>query len=64
LVGVGTVVPSPGNNGQLNLDGLLALTPQAESAVPGTGGVLYVDSVDGALKFIGSSGTVTTLAPV
>src|ERR1700723_1975805 len=63
LTGVETVVPSPDNNGQLNLDGLLALTPQAEPAVPATGGVLYVDSADGALKFIGSSGTVTTVAP-
>jgi hypothetical protein len=63
LVGVETVVPTPDNNGQLNLDGLLALTPQSEPAVPATGGVLYVDSADGALKFIGSSGTVTTLAP-
>jgi hypothetical protein len=62
LVGVETVVPSPDSNGQLNLDGLLALTPQAEPAVPATGGVLYVDSADGALKFIGSSGTVTTIA--
>jgi hypothetical protein len=63
LTGVETVVPSPDNHGQLNLDGLLALTPQAEPAVPATGGVLYVDSADGALKFIGSSGTVTTIAP-
>ena len=63
LTGVETVVPSPDNHGQLNLDGLLALTPQAEPAVPATGGVLYVDSADGALKFIGSSGTVTTVAP-
>ena len=63
LVGVETVVPTPDNNGQLNLDGLLALTPQAEPAVPAVGGVLYVDSADGALKFIGSSGTVTTIAP-
>jgi hypothetical protein len=63
LVGVETVVPTPDNNGKLNLDGLLALTPQAEPAVPATGGVLYVDVADGALKFIGSSGTVTTIAP-
>ena len=63
LVGVETVVPSPDNNGQLNLDGLLALTPQAQPAVPATGGVLYVDSADDALKFIGSSGTITTIAP-
>jgi hypothetical protein len=63
LTGVETVVPSPDNHGQLNLDGLLALTPQAKPAVPVAGGVLYVDSADGALKFIGSSGTVTTVAP-
>jgi hypothetical protein len=63
LTGVETVVPSPDSEGQLTLDGLLALTPQAEPAVPATGGVLYVDSADGALKFIGSSGTVTTIAP-
>ncbi|HEX2746090.1 MAG TPA: hypothetical protein VHN16_17055 [Streptosporangiaceae bacterium] len=63
LVGVETVVPTPDNNGQLNLDGLLALTPQAEPAVPATGGVLYVDAADGGLKFIGSSGTVTAIAP-
>ncbi len=63
LTGVETVVPSPDNNGQMNLDGLLALTPQAEPAIPATGGVLYVDSEDGALKFMGRSGTVTTIAP-
>lgn len=62
LTGVETVVPSPDNYGQMNLDGLLALTPQDEPAVPATGGVLYVDSADGALKFMGSTGTVTTIA--
>ena len=62
LTGVENVVPSPDNRGQLNLDGLLALTPQSEPATPGFGGVLYVDSADGALKFKGSAGTVTTLA--
>jgi hypothetical protein len=56
------LVPSPDNRGQLNLDGLLALAPQAEPATPGFGVVLYVDSADGALKFKGSVGTVTTLA--
>jgi hypothetical protein len=61
LAGVENVVPSPDNRGQLNLDGLLALTPQSEPATPGFGGVLYVDSADGALKFKGSAGTVTTL---
>ena len=63
LTGVETVVPSPDNHGQLKLDGLLALTPQPRPAVPASGGVLYVDSADGALKFMGSSGTVTTIAP-
>ena len=63
LTGVETVVPSPDNEGQLTLDGLLALTPQAEPATPARGGVLYLDSADGALKFKGSAGTVTTLAP-
>jgi len=63
LTGVETVVPSPDNHRQLKLDGLLALTPQPQPAVPGSGGVLYVDSADGALKFMGSSGTVTTIAP-
>ena len=63
LTGVETVVPSPDNDGQLRLDGLLALTPQAEPATPSSGGILYVDTADGTLKFKGSSGTVTTLAP-
>ena len=62
LTGVETVVPSPDNDGQLRLDGLLALRPsRAGHARPG--GVLYLDSADGALKFKGSAGTVTTLAP-
>jgi hypothetical protein len=60
---VQTVIPSPDNHGQLNLDGLLALAPQPEPATPAQGGVLYVDSADGALKFKGSAGTVTTVAP-
>jgi len=63
LTGVETVVPSPDNDGQLRLDGLLALTAQGEPATPSSGGILYVDSADGALKFKGSSGTVTTIAP-
>jgi hypothetical protein len=62
LTGVETVIPSPDNQGQLNLDGLLALTPQPEPATPARGGVLYVDTADGALKFKGSSGRVTTIA--
>jgi hypothetical protein len=63
LTGVVTVLPSPDNHGQLSLDGLLAFTPQPEPATPASGGVLYVDEADGALKFKGRSGTVTTLAP-
>jgi hypothetical protein len=63
LTGVITVVPSPDSNAQLSLDGLLAFTPQAQPAVPSSGGVLYVDAADGALKFIGSAGTVTPIAP-
>jgi hypothetical protein len=62
MTGVETVVPSPDGHAQLTLDGLLALTPQAEPATPAAGGVVYVDSADGALKFKGTSGTVTTLA--
>jgi hypothetical protein len=62
LVGVETVEPSPDNAYQLNLDGLLALTPQAEPTTPAMGGVLYVDRSDGALKFKGSAGTVTMIA--
>jgi hypothetical protein len=62
LTGVETVIPSPDNHGQLNLDGLLALAPKPEPATPASGGVLYVDSADGALKFKGSSGRVTTIA--
>jgi hypothetical protein len=63
LVGVEKVVPSPDNHDQMNLDGLLALTPQAKPAAPAKGGILYVDSADGALRFMGSAGTVTTIAP-
>jgi hypothetical protein len=62
LTGVETVIPSPDSHGQLTLDGLLALTPQAEPATPASGGVLYVDAADGALKFKGGSGRVTTIA--
>ena len=62
LTGVETVVPSPDGQAQLKLDGLLALAPQAEPATPASGGVLYVDAADGALKFKGSSGRVTTIA--
>jgi hypothetical protein len=63
LVGVETVVPSPDSAAQLRLDGLLSLTPQAPPAVPASGGVLYLSTAGGALKFTGRSGTVTTIAP-
>jgi hypothetical protein len=62
LVGVEKVIPSPDSHSQMNLDGLLAFTPQSEPATPPSGGVLYVDTADSALKFKGSSGTVTTIA--
>jgi len=63
LVGVETVVPSPDSDAQLTLDGLLALTPQGAPARPARGGVLYLDTASGALRFRGASGTVTTVAP-
>ncbi|MGD0377566.1 MAG: hypothetical protein ABSB01_23655 [Streptosporangiaceae bacterium] len=63
LTGVETVIPSPDSDGQLTLDGLLALTPQSEPATPAASGVLYVDAADRALKYKGNSGTITTLAP-
>ena len=63
LTGVETVIPSPDSDSQLTLDGLLALTPQSEPATPAASGVLYVDAADRALKYKGSSGTITTLAP-
>ena len=62
LTGVEKVIPSPDSHNQMNLDGLLAFTPQAEPATPASGGVLYVDAADGALKFKGSRGTITTIA--
>jgi hypothetical protein len=37
LTGVETVVPSPDNHGQLDLDGLLALTPRPSRPRPPTG---------------------------
>lgn len=62
LTGVEKVVPSPDSENQMTLDGLLAFIPQAEPATPASGGVLYVDIAGGALKFKGTSGTVTTIA--
>jgi hypothetical protein len=63
LAGVQAVVPSPDGHAQLRLDGLLALTPQPRPARPARGGVLYLDTAGGALRFTGSAGTVTTIAP-
>jgi hypothetical protein len=62
LTGVEKVVPSPDSENQMTLDGLLAFIPQAEPVTPASGGVLYVDIAGGALKFKGTSGTVTTIA--
>ncbi|MFI2078691.1 hypothetical protein [Streptomyces triculaminicus] len=43
------------------MTGTLVLSNQSEPSTPAGGGALYVQS--GALKYKGSSGTVTTLAP-
>ena len=40
-----------------------ALPAIAEPATPATGGILYVDVADGALKYKGSAGTVTVIGP-
>ena len=55
----GARCPRPGAGGQRRQ--VLQQRVQ-QPATPGTGGVLYVDVADGALKFKGSSGTVTTIA--
>jgi hypothetical protein len=46
---------------QLGTDGGVFLRSSAAPATAPTGGVLFVE--DGALKYRGSSGTITTLAP-
>lgn len=45
----------------LNVNGAIVLTNMSAPSTPSGGGVLYVQS--GSLKYKGSSGTVTTLAP-
>jgi hypothetical protein len=45
----------------LNVNGAIVLTDMSAPSTPTGGGVIYVQS--GSLKFKGSSGTVTTLAP-
>lgn len=69
----GTVLWGPGGNGpqdtllyrrapnQLGTDGGLFLRSSSAPAVATTGGVVFVEG--GALKYRGSAGTVTTLAP-
>ena len=56
-VGVGTDTPAEA----LDVDGCLALRNSATPPTPAGGGVLFVQT--GALKYLGSSGTVTTIAP-
>lgn len=46
---------------QVDLDGWMFLANSAAPGTPTGGGRLYVDA--GALKYVGSSGTTTTLAP-
>ena len=54
-VGIGTNTPSE----KLTLDGRQFLSNQTAPGTPTGGGIIYVES--GALKYIGSSGTITTL---
>ena len=54
-VGIGTTTPSE----KLTLDGRQFLSNQTAPGTPTAGGIIYVES--GALKYIGSSGTITTL---
>ena len=54
-VGIGTNTPSE----KLTLDGRQFLSNQTAPGTPTAGGIIYVES--GALKYIGSSGTITTL---
>ena len=54
-VGIGTTTPSE----KLTLDGRQFLSNQTAPGTPTGGGIIYVES--GALKYIGSSGTITTL---
>jgi len=54
-VGIGTNTPSE----KLTLDGRQFLSNQTAPGTPTGGGIIYVES--GALKYIGSGGTITTL---
>ena len=45
---------------RLNLNGRAFLTNKTAPGTPTGGGIIFVDA--GALKYIGSSGTITTLA--
>lgn len=54
-VGIGTASPSE----KLDIQGRAYLLNQTAPSTPTGGGVLYVES--GALKYIGTSGTITTL---
>jgi len=58
VAGVLTVLGLKGA-GQLGVSGSVFLANQTAPATPSAGGVLYVES--GALKYKGSSGTVTVL---
>lgn len=49
--------------GDASRNGQVFLNERSEPAAPASGGVLYVDSADGFLKFKGSAGTVTVIAP-
>ena len=55
-VGIGTATPSE----KLDVNGRQFMSNQTAPATPTGGGTLFVEA--GALKFIGSSGTVTTIA--
>jgi len=55
-VGIGTTTPSE----KLDVNGRQFMSNQTAPATPTGGGTLFVEA--GALKFIGSSGTVTTIA--
>ena len=55
-VGIGTTTPAQ----KLDVNGRMFMANQSAPSTPTGGGILYVEG--GALKFIGSSGTVTTIA--
>lgn len=55
-VGIGTVAPTE----KLDLQGRMYMLNQTPPTMPTGGGILYVES--GALKYRGTSGTITTIA--